>query len=277
MKIVVSAKEFEVFLNAILRVEKEGSIITIHKNYMEALTLTKNIVSLLVYSRVNILNPDEIDESQLIDETYDKRTRQVKKVEGQMSIGIKDLRKFQRLLDMNGKEKDTFTFEIRGSYIYYSNELVKGAKFALAQKDLISSNKSQITAEWFNSFKKTMKMTLKQEHLRNINAAAQFVSENVRKVYFYQDEDQIVAEVNDKQKTNVDSISFKIGSPENGRLSLPVIVDANALSLIYDKCDEYILESSVIQDMHDNKAEILFLTVASNNVFIKYLINGQKD
>lgn len=80
MKIVVSSKEFEVFLNAILRVEKEGSIITIYKDHLEALTLTKNIVSLLVYSRINILNSDEIDETLLVDEEFDKRTRQVKKV-----------------------------------------------------------------------------------------------------------------------------------------------------------------------------------------------------
>lgn len=278
MKIVVSSKEFEVFLNAILRVEKEGSIITIYKDHLEALTLTKNIVSLLVYSRINILNSDEIDETLLVDEEFDKRTRQVKKVQGRVSIGIKDLKKFQRLLDMNGKDKDTFTFEIRGNTIFYSNEFVKGAKFSLAQKEHLSSNRQlSVTAEWFNKFEPTMQMKLKQEQLKTINAAAQFVSENVRKVYFYQDENGIVAEVNDKQKNNVDNIAFHIGTPESGKMTMPVIVDATALSLIYDKCDEYLMQSSVISDAHSNRAEILFLSVVTDNVFIKYLINGQKD
>lgn len=275
MKIVVSAKEFEVFLNAIMRVEKDGSVLTIHKDYIEALTLTKNIVSLLVYTRINILNHDEIDESQLVDEIYDRQSRQTKTIEGQLSIGIKDLKKFQMLLSMNGNS-ETFAFEIKGNYIHYSNANVKGAKFALAQKDRMQKS-STVTVEWFNSFKKTMKMTLKQEDLKRINGAAQFVSENVRKVYFYQDEDSIVAEVNDKQKCNVDAVSFILGKPDDGCMKSPIIVDSNALSLIYDKCSEYVMESSAITDKRGNNAEIMFLSVVFGNVLIKYLINGQKD
>lgn len=275
MKVTVSSKEFEVFLNAIMRVEKDGSILTIHKDYIEALTLTKNIVSLLVYSKINILNPEDINDEELMDEDYDKISRKFKTVEGQKSIGIKDLKKFQRLLELNGSS-ETFTFEVKGNYIYYQNDKVKGAKFALAQKDrLVKSN--NVTVEWFNSFKKNMRMKLPQEDLKRINAAAQFVSENVRKVYFYQEDENVVAEVNDKQKVNVDAISFNLGSPEEGRMTTPIIVDSNALSLIYDRCEEFVLESSPIKDRHGQTAEILFLTVVQGNVLIKYLINGQKD
>ena len=104
-------------------------------------------------------------------------------------------------------------------------------------------------------------MKLPQEDLKRINAAAQFVSENVRKVYFYQEDENVVAEVNDKQKVNVDAISFNLGSPEEGRMTTPIIVDSNALSLIYDRCEEFVLESSPIKDRHGHTAEILFLTV----------------
>lgn len=277
MKITVSAKEFNVFLNAILRVEKEGSVITVHKDYMEALTLTENLVSLLVYTRINILNSDEIDEEKLVDQHFDRRTRQMNTTQGQLSIGIKDLRKFQKLLDMNG-DSDTFTFEVKDNYIYFSNELVKGARFMLGEKDKIrATHSSVITPEWFNSFEKTMKMDLDIHHIKNINGAAAFVSENVRKVYFYQDGEDVYAEVNDKTKSNVDNISFKIGTPSEGKMQAPVIVDANALNLIYDKCPRYILESSWTKSRNGTTTEILFLSAVSDNVLIKYLVNGQKN
>ena len=133
MKIKVSAKEFQTFISAISNVFRGGATLKIYKEYIECIACSEDSASIIVCSKIHILNEEDINLSK--NESFD--------------IHVPDLQKFIKLLNMNND--DTFTFEIKNNYVYFKNSKVRGAKFIL---DDIPAQKipRHVTADWFNNF-----------------------------------------------------------------------------------------------------------------------------
>lgn len=255
MKITVSAKEFAIFIAAIFDVTHLGVTLKIHKNYIEIITLSDDNCSIIVYSKINIINELDIGEDEV------------------KEVHIKDLQKFKKLLDMNNE--DTFTFEIKNNYIYFKSKKVKGAKFMLAESSF-RPVKKQLTAEWFNSFDKNLKTTVKKSDIKEILSASSFVSDSVNKIYFYEHDKEIIAEINDRELKNVDNLCFSLSSEYEGSLNDKVIINIGTLGQIYLAADELIIETATIGS-GPNSSEVMFITEEVNNVCVKYLLNTLKS
>lgn len=131
----------------------------------------------------------------------------------ELVIHVKDLTKMQKLLDMNNGE--TFTFSIRDNHIYFENDMVKGAKFMLADRPSKTVN-ARVNVQWFNSFEKTSRMKISKPVVKSIIQCSSFTSDDANKVYVYQDGTKVVAEINDRTKNNLDNMSIYIGEIEDG-------------------------------------------------------------
>lgn len=257
MKITVSSKEFSTFIAAISNVTRQGVTFKIHKNYIEVISLSDDNCSIIVFAKLFIINSDEIDLGE----------------DDVKEVHIKDIQKFKKLIDMNGQ--DTFTFEIKNNYVYFKNKKVKGAKFMLAESSF-RPIKKQLTAEWFDSFNKNLSMTVSKSDIKEVLSASSFVSDSVAKIYFYEKDSEIVAEINDNELSNVDNLTISLSSEFNGTIEGKVIINIATLGQIYLACDDILIESATI-GVGVNSSEVLFITETVDNVTIKYLLNTLKS
>lgn len=257
MKITLSSKEFSTFISAISNVTHQGVTLKVHKDYIEVISLSDDNCSIIIYAKIFIINSDEIKLGK--DEVEE--------------VHIKDIQKFKKLLDMNGEE--TFTFEIKNNYVYFKNKKIKGAKFMLAESSF-RPIKKQLTADWFNSFDKNLSMTVKKSDIKEVLAASSFVSESVAKIYFYEKDGEIVAEINDNELSNVDSMIISLSDEFKGTISGKVIINIATLGQIFLACDDILIESATI-GAGVNSSEVLFITEKVDNVSVKYLLNTLKS
>ena len=247
-KVTVSSKEFQCFISSILNVDRSGVSLKLYSDFIEALVLSEDNSSVILYTKLNILQQTGI--------------------ENEMIIHIKDLTKFQRLLDMN--EGETFTFTINDNHIYFENDMVKGAKFMLADRPSKTVN-ARVNVQWFNSFEKTSRMKISKPVVKSIIQCSSFTSNDANKVYVYQDGTKVVAEINDRTKNNLDNMSIYIGEIEDGQMEGKVILNVATLSRLF-LADEMTLETSFI-GQGVSRTEIVFLSFTNDNVSVRYLLN----
>lgn len=248
ISVTVSSKEFQTFISSILNVDRSGVSLKLFPSFIEALVLSEDNSSVILYTKLNILTINGLDE--------------------EMVIHIKDLTKFQKLLDMNNGE--TFTFSIRDNHIYFENDMVKGAKFMLADRPSKTVN-ARVNVQWFNSFEKTSRMKISKPVVKSIIQCSSFTSDDANKVYVYQDGNKVVAEINDRTKNNLDNMSIYIGEIEEGQMEGKVILNVSTLSRLF-LADEMTLETSFI-GQGVSRTEIVFLSFTNDNVSVRYLLN----
>jgi DNA polymerase III alpha subunit len=248
ISVTVSSKEFQTFISSILNVDRSGVSLKLFPSFIEALVLSEDNSSIILYTKLNILTINGLDE--------------------EMVIHIKDLTKFQKLLDMNNGE--TFTFSIRDNHIYFENDMVKGAKFMLADRPSKTVN-ARVNVQWFNSFEKTSRMKISKPVVKSIIQCSSFTSDDANKVYVYQDGNKVVAEINDRTKNNLDNMSIYIGEIEDGQMEGKVILNVSTLSRLF-LADEMTLETSFI-GQGVSRTEIVFLSFTNDNVSVRYLLN----
>lgn len=248
ISVTVSSKEFQTFISSILNVDRSGVSLKLFPSFIEALVLSEDNSSIILYTKLNILTINGLDE--------------------EMVIHIKDLTKFQKLLDMNNGE--TFTFTIRDNHIYFENAMVKGAKFMLADRPSKTVN-ARVNVQWFNSFEKTSRMKISKPVVKSIIQCSSFTSDDANKVYVYQDGTKVVAEINDRTKNNLDNMSIYIGEIEDGQMEGKVILNVSTLSRLF-LADEMTLETSFI-GQGVSRTEIVFLSFTNDNVSVRYLLN----
>lgn len=254
MKITVSTKEFQTFISSISGVFKGGATLKIYKNYIECIACSEDSSSIIVCSKVHILNEDEINLAN--NETYE--------------INVPNLQKFMKLLSMN--EEETFTFEIKNNYIYFRNSKVTGAKFIL---DDLPAQKipKHVTAKWFDNFQSTYRTKLDKNQIKEILHIASF-ADGSNKVYFYKNENGLVAELNDRTISNIDNISLLVSSDGEGTIDDKVIIAVDSLSSLNLSIPEMQLE--VIKIGNKIKTfEALLFTCISEGVLVKYLFNSK--
>lgn len=249
-KVTVSSKSFQSFISSILNVDRSGVSLKITKDIIEALVLSEDNSSIILYTTIAIDDISGLDADEMV-------------------IHIKDATKFQRLLDMNSKG-ETFTFSINDNHVYFENDMVKGAKFMLADRPTKVVN-ARVNVEWFNSFVKKSRMKISKTIVKQIVQCSSFTSDDANKVYLYNDGGKVVAEVNDRTKNNLDTMSLFVGELEDGEMDGKVIVNVNTLSRLF-LSEEMTLETSSIGS-GVSQTEILFLSFEDEKVTVKYLLN----
>ena len=240
--VTVSAKEFTSFLKAIKGVYTGGASLIIHEDHIDTLVLSEDNASIMMYAKINRLDKGSHEE---------------------MTIHVKDVGKFNLLMGMD-KKSESFTFIIKNNAIYFEGGKVSGAKFFLDENPSRKIAK-RITSEWFNTFKPHCTSTIQYADIKTILECSRFASSS-GKVYIYEKDNAIIAELNDKEKVNIDNISLKLIEKYEGHIEGNVIIALDSLSSIISGIDE--LKMDVVTIV---KHEALLFTVNLGGVFIKYL------
>lgn len=254
MKISVSAKEFYTFISAISNVFRGGATLKIFKNYIECIACSEDSSSIIVCSKIHILNEQDINLAN--GESYE--------------INVPDLQKFTKLLSMN--EEDMFTFEIKNNYVYFKNNKIKGAKFIL---DDIPAQKipKHVTAKWFDNFQTNYSVELDKAQIKEILHIASF-ADGSDKIYFYQEDGKLIAELNDRTISNIDNLSLVLSDKGEGAINDKVIIAVNSLSTLVLNTPSIKLEVVSIGNKIKSFEALLF-TIISEGILVKYLFNSK--
>ena len=149
---------------------------------------------------------------------------------------------------------------------------MKGAKFVL---DDIPAQKipKHVNAKWFNNFKVKYNTNLNKNQIKEILSISSF-ADGSDKVYFYQDGNKLIAELNDRTIDNIDNISLIISEEGNGVIEDKVIIAVNSLSSLILSTPE--INFSVIEIGNKIKTiEAILFTLEYNGVLVKYLFNSK--
>lgn len=241
-QITVASSEYVAFIQAINNVYRGGATLVIYKDYIDSLVLSEDNASIILYAKVMLLNnsmPDEV-----------------------VTIHVRDLNKFIRLIEYAKEEE--FTFSIRNNYVYFSSKKVGGAKFILDENPVRKIN-NRISVEWFNQFQPYFKAEVKRNNLKEVSQLASFAN-NSEKVYLYEENGVIIAELNDKEKVNIDTIKLNLTSEYEGHILGNIILSLDSLSSLSTMTNDMLMEVAKIQNY-----EALFFTFNTNNVLLKYL------
>lgn len=255
--IEVSSKEFLTFVRAIENVNNNGVSVTIHRDYIDALCLSDDNSSIILYEKIVIINSADIKEESI----------------GQR-LNIKDFKKFKMMLAMNNSK--TFIFTVRRNAVYFHSKKIKSAKFTLGE--IPYSVSKNITAEWFQSFTKEMRMEMPREELLKLATLSRFTSSDVSKIYFEMDEtgENLLATVDDKEIMNTDSVVVEIGKPDFGALRGSVIIRLKSFESLALDMEEVLVESANISST-GKPHEVLFISYKNDNISVNYLLNSLRS
>ena len=240
--LILASSEFVAFIQAINNVYRGGASLVIHKDYIDSLVLSEDNASIILYAKVMLLN------NSLSDET--------------VTIHVRDLNKFIRLIDYSKEE--TFTFTIRNNYVYFESKKVGGAKFILDENPVRKIN-NRISVEWFNQFQTYFRAKIQRNNLKEVSSLASFAN-NSEKVYLYEENNTIIAELNDREKVNIDTIKLNLTSEYEGHILGNIILSLDSLSALSSMTNNLVMEVAKIQNH-----EALFFTFNTGNVLLKYL------
>lgn len=253
----VSSREFGAFLRAVESVNGNGVTINVHKDYLDAISLSDDNSSVILYARIVLVNAVEIPDEAVGE-----------------AINVRDFKKFKILLTMNEGEP-TFKFTLSGNKIYFHNGKVRSARFFLGEIPMAS--KSRITPEWFNHFKKEMTMRTTRREIANIVNLSRFSSTDADKVYFTTDaEGNLEAKVDNLDMANTDNVQIVVGKVDSGAIKERVIVRVKTLEMLSFGGDDIVLETADI-GQNGRAQEIMFISYVNENVAIKYLLNSMRS
>lgn len=253
----VSSREFSAFLKAVESVNGNGVTINVHKDYLDAISLSDDNSSVVLYARIVLVNSQDIPDDALNE-----------------SINVRDFKKFKILLTMNGEE-DTFRFTVRENKVYFRNNKIKSARFVLGEIPMTA--KSRITPEWFNHFKKEVVMHTNRREISNIVNLSRFSSTDADKVYFTTTEDGMLeAEIDNHDMMNTDKVTVVVGRVDSGAIRDKVIVKVKTLEMLSFAGEDILLETSDI-GANGKSQEIMFISYINDNVSIRYLLNSMRS
>ena len=186
------------------------------------------------------------------------------------TIHLKDIAKFNKLFEFN-RGQETFTFSIIENYFFYKKEHSFEGKFVL---NSIPHNNLNLQGQsgLFKADDYVLHANVSSNRIRDIVQSVVLASDS-KKVYVYDSENDLIAELNDKQTDNIDSIKLHIANSVKGHVDVPVIVDMNSFKSlpvnITGNFNFYILPKSA-----GNKSyNVLLVSSKIDNVEVNYIFN----
>lgn len=186
------------------------------------------------------------------------------------TIHLKDISKINKLFEFN-RERKFFNFAIIENYFVYKREHVCEAKFVLNSLPYNNLNLSDKT-DLFNSSGYVLHAGVNSNNIRDVLQSVHLASDS-KKVYIYDDGSDLIAELNDKQADNIDTIKLHVTCSIQGHVECPVIVDINSFKSlpvnITDKFNFYILPKSA-----GNKSyNVLLVSSNIDDIEVNYIFN----
>lgn len=183
-------------------------------------------------------------------------------VESSITLNIPDIKKFLKLLD--NIEDEDIKLVYKGNHLSYTSRALKFNYYLLedgyVQRCPVSASKIQLL-ESDSSF------ILTSHNLSEI-LKGQSIASDAGKVYFFLQEDGVYAELNDKERQNINNIIYHICDEHEGTNFNPLAVDLEALRMLTG------LKNSQFNVRINTKVGVLLFDIIEQYVNIRFAISA---
>ena len=183
--------------------------------------------------------------------------------DGDMNLNIPDVGRLVRILQCIDDEN--IELDVTESYIKYTSDNIRFT-YHLLDDNIITSPK--LSVEKIKNITYTTTFDMPYDGLTNLLKSSTFTV-NINKIYFDTDDDNVYAEINDKQFSNVDNIRLKICNKYTGcGISTPLPVSLDTIrNLAGVRCDK--LKVSINSELN-----VMTFGINNDDIQILYIISG---
>lgn len=183
-------------------------------------------------------------------------------IENTLTINLPDIKKFLKLID--GIDEETVNLTYTGNSLTYSSKTLKFNYFLLedgyVQRCAVSASKIQ-RLESDTSF------TLSAEKLNEI-LRGHSIATDAGKVYFYLSDGEVYAELNDRERQNINNICYYVADSFEGQEFNPLALNLEALRMLTG------LRNMQFNVKINNKLNVFLFDIKEQNTNIRFAISA---
>jgi len=225
--------EFLKYLDSLSKIN-ESAILTIKKDKIESLVASPDN-TLILYSEYS------------------------SKSDFEDSINIPDLKKLARVIDTI--PTNDIKFKVNSNNLEYKGNGIK-FKYHLFEEGFLT--KPNLNLDKINSFEFDIKFNLDKNLLNQIFKGSTFASET-NKIYFYTENDQLMAELTDRARHNTDNFALTL-QPAKFELK-PTPVNFDNIRLLTNVSDSFAVKINT-------QFGVVVFDNSLNNIKLKYIISS---
>lgn len=180
--------------------------------------------------------------------------------EKEINLNIPNLSKLKRILDCI--PSDELELEVNSNNIEYKSPLMR-FKYHLLEDGVIE--KAPVRVEKIKELQFNSDFVIDKSKLSEIMKGSTFSTE-ARKIYFYTKDDNVYAELTDKQLANTDSVTYLIDTEFSGdAIQSPILIDLEIFKLFYG------LKQNIITKIN-TKNKVLMFKFEDTGYKLQYIV-----
>jgi hypothetical protein len=182
-------------------------------------------------------------------------------VEKEIKLNIPDVKKFLKLLDGLGSEDIKLT--LKDNHLSYRDKKIKFNYFLLEDGFI---NKCPVSPSKIRALDSDVEFNLTTEKLSEIIRNQGLVSD-ATKVYFFSQDGEVYAELNDRERQNINNMTMFVTDTYIGDFDKPLIVDLQALRMLLG------LKNNHFTVKINNKVNVFLFDINEGNTDIRFAIS----
>lgn len=182
-------------------------------------------------------------------------------VDSEIKLNIPDVKKFLKLLDGLGNEDIKLT--LKDNHLSYRDKKIKFNYFLLEDGFI---NKCPVSPAKIRALDSDVEFNLTTEKLSEIIRNHGLVSD-ATKVYFFSQDGEVYAELNDRERQNINNMTIFVTDTYIGDFEKPLIVDLQALRMLLG------LKNNHFTVKINNKVNVFLFDINEGNTDIRFAIS----
>ena len=183
-------------------------------------------------------------------------------IESSVTLNIPDIKKFLKLLDNINEEEIRLVY--KGNHLSYTSKSMKFNYYLLEDGYV---QRCPVSAAKIQSLNSDSEFVLTSQHLNEI-LKGQNIASDAGKVYFFIQEENVYAELNDKERQNINNIVYHVCDEYKGTQFQPLAVDLESLRMLTG------LRNSAFTVRINTKINVLMFDIIDINVNIRFAISA---
>jgi len=178
-----------------------------------------------------------------------------------IKLNVPDVKRFLKLLD--GLSVEDIKLTLKDNHLSYKDKKIKFNYFLL-EDGFVS--RSPVSASKIKALESDIEFNLTSEKLSEILRSQSIVTD-ATKVYFYVQDGEVYAELNDRERQNINNMTFHVTDMYIGDFNKTLIIDIQALRMLLGlKNDKFTVKIN-------NKVNVFLFDIEDSDTKIRFAIS----
>jgi hypothetical protein len=182
-------------------------------------------------------------------------------VNNDIKLNIPDVKRFLKLLD--SLEVEDIRLTVKDNHLSYKDKKIKFNYFLLEDGFI---NKCPVSPSKIRALESDVEFNLTSEKLSELLRSQSIVTD-ATKVYFFVNDNEVYAELNDRERQNINNITLHVTDTYIGDFNKPLIVDLQALRLLLGLRNNYFTVKV------NNKVNVFLFDIEESDTSIRFAVS----